>query len=63
MRFLFISSFLGPQIGGLETLIARMSAWLLARGHEVTLPIRCDIARVPLVSPAVADADAALADV
>jgi glycosyltransferase involved in cell wall biosynthesis len=36
MHFLLISSFLGP-IGGIETLIARMSKWLLDRGHKVTL--------------------------
>jgi glycosyltransferase involved in cell wall biosynthesis len=36
MHFLFISSFLGP-IGGIETLIARMSNWLLNKGHRVTL--------------------------
>lgn len=36
MHFLFISSFLGP-IGGVETLIARMSRWLLNNGHRVTL--------------------------
>jgi glycosyltransferase involved in cell wall biosynthesis len=36
MHFLFIASFLGP-IGGIETLIARMSNWLLAKGHKVTL--------------------------
>lgn len=37
MHFLFVSSFLGPTIGGLETLMARMSRWLLAAGHRVTL--------------------------
>ena len=36
MKFLFVSSFLGA-IGGIETLIARMSNWLLKRGHRVTL--------------------------
>lgn len=37
MHFLFISSILGPTIGGIETLIARMSKWLLDKGHKVTL--------------------------
>jgi glycosyltransferase involved in cell wall biosynthesis len=37
MRFLFVSTILGPTIGGTETLIARMSKWLLDRGHQVTL--------------------------
>ena len=36
MHFLFISTVLGP-IGGIETLIARMSNWLLNGGHQVTL--------------------------
>ena len=36
MHFLFISTFLGP-IGGIETLIARMSNWLVKGGHQVTL--------------------------
>ena len=36
MEFLFIASWLGP-VGGTETLIARMSNWLLAKGHKVTL--------------------------
>ena len=36
VHFLFISTFLGP-IGGIETLIARMSKWLVKRGHVVTL--------------------------
>jgi glycosyltransferase involved in cell wall biosynthesis len=36
MRFLFV--FAGPnKIGGIETLIARMSRWLLGQGHEVAL--------------------------
>ena len=37
MHFLFISSVLGPTTGGTETLIARMSKWLLNNGHQVTL--------------------------
>jgi glycosyltransferase involved in cell wall biosynthesis len=36
MHFLFISSLLG-RIGGTETLIARMSKWLVNHGHQVTL--------------------------
>jgi glycosyltransferase involved in cell wall biosynthesis len=36
VHFLFISTFLGP-VGGIEVLIARMSKWLLGRGHHVTL--------------------------
>jgi len=36
MRFLFLYRHLNV-LGGLETLIARMSAWLLEHGHEVTL--------------------------
>jgi glycosyltransferase involved in cell wall biosynthesis len=36
MHFLFIASWLGP-IGGTETLVARMSKWLLNKGHTVTL--------------------------
>ena len=37
MNLLFISTVLGPNVGGIETLIARMSRWLLDRGHTVTL--------------------------
>lgn len=37
MHFLFISSIFGPQTGGIETLIARMSRWLIGNGHRVTL--------------------------
>ncbi len=37
MNFLFISTVLGPNVGGIETLIARMSRWLLDQGHTVTL--------------------------
>lgn len=36
MHFLFVATFLG-QIGGIETLIARMSTWLVRKGHRVTL--------------------------
>jgi glycosyltransferase involved in cell wall biosynthesis len=36
MHFLFISTILGT-IGGIETLIIRMSKWLVDRGHKVTL--------------------------
>lgn len=36
MHFIFISTFLGP-VGGIEVLIARMSKWLLEKGHRVTL--------------------------
>jgi hypothetical protein len=36
VHFLFISSLLGP-IGGIETLIARMSNWLINKGHRITL--------------------------
>jgi glycosyltransferase involved in cell wall biosynthesis len=37
MHFLFVSTYLGPTVGGLETLISRMSNWLLNRNHRVTL--------------------------
>ena len=37
MHFLFLSSIIGRQTGGIETLIARMSKWLLEKGHRVTL--------------------------
>jgi glycosyltransferase involved in cell wall biosynthesis len=37
MHLLLISSYLGPTIGGTETLIARMSKWLLGQGLQVTL--------------------------
>ena len=37
MHFLFISSILGPITGGIETLISRMSKWLLENGHSITL--------------------------
>ncbi len=37
MHFLFIASNLGETIGGVETLIARMSKWLLDNGHLITL--------------------------
>ncbi|MGO9417145.1 MAG: glycosyltransferase family 4 protein [Syntrophobacteraceae bacterium] len=37
MKFLFISSCFGPSIGGLETLTARMSNWLLRKDHKITL--------------------------
>jgi glycosyltransferase involved in cell wall biosynthesis len=37
MHFLFISTFLGNPVGGTETLMARMSGWLLGKGHHVTL--------------------------
>ena len=41
MHFLFVSSFLGPTVGGLETLMARMSKWLFVKGHRVTLLVNC----------------------
>lgn len=36
MKYLFIANTLG-QIGGIETLIARMSNWLISKGNTVTL--------------------------
>jgi hypothetical protein len=37
VHLLFIASNLGKTVGGIETLIARMSKWLLAEGHSLTL--------------------------
>ena len=37
MNFLFIATVLGPNVGGTEVLIARMSKWLIKRRYSVTL--------------------------
>ena len=37
MHFLFISSILGHTTGGIETVIARMSRWLIEKGYRITL--------------------------
>lgn len=38
MHYLFIHAYYGPDTpGGIETLIGRMSKWLVKRGHRVTL--------------------------
>lgn len=37
MHYLLISTYLGPSIGGLEIQIARISKWLINRGHKATL--------------------------
>jgi len=37
MHFLFICSIFGPTTGGIQTLIARMSKWLIEKGYRITL--------------------------